>query len=277
MKMKKSIVITFLLIACVFNASAQFHTAASRSELGLMLGGAYYIGDLNRFGHFKGTQPAGSLFYRYNINTRVSFRANLSYGNVVGDDAWAKEEVLVNRNLNFKSDIFELGAGVEFHYMPFQMGSKRYRGTAYFLLQLAMFRMIPKTNYDGEWVHLRPLGTEGQGSDLNSKGHYSLVQMSIPIGLGFKLALGKSVSIGIEYGIRKTFTDYLDDVKMDTYVDPVALAAANGPLAAQLSNRSMDGDRYGKRGTAATKDWYAFFGLTLTCKLGNPKKCAFSE
>lgn len=269
------------LIVCLLTfplvSIAQFQTAASRSELGVLLGGSYYIGDLNRFGHFKGTQPAGSLFYRYNINSRVTFRANVSYGNVVGDDAWSKEPEMANRNLNFRSNIFEFGAGVEFHYMPFQMGNKRYRGTAYFLAQLALFRMNPKTMHDGEWVNLQPLGTEGQGSSLNAKGHYSLFQMSIPIGLGVKLALGKRVSIGVEYGIRKTFTDHLDDVKADSFVDPTELAIVNGPLAATLSNRSLDGSRFGKRGTSATKDWYAFFGLTLTVKLGNPEKCMFMD
>lgn len=271
------IAIIICLVTFPLVSSAQFHTAASRSELGILLGGSYYIGDLNRFGHFKGTQPAGSLFYRYNINSRVTFRANLSYGSVVGDDAWSKEPEMVNRNLNFRSDIFEFGAGVEFHYMPFQMGNKRYRGTAYFLAELALFRMNPKTMHNGEWVYLQPLGTEGQGSSLNSKGHYSLFQMSIPIGLGIKLALGKRVSIGVEYGIRKTFTDYLDDVRADNFVDPAELALVNGPLAATLSNKNIDGSRFGKRGTSATKDWYAFFGLTLTFKLGNPEKCAFID
>lgn len=271
------IAIIICLVTFPLVSSAQFHTAASRSELGVLLGGSYYIGDLNRFGHFKGTQPAGSLFYRYNINSRVTFRANLSYGSVVGDDAWSKEPEMVNRNLNFRSDIFEFGAGVEFHYMPFQMGNKRYRGTAYFLAELALFRMNPKTMHNGEWVYLQPLGTEGQGSSLNAKGHYSLFQMSIPIGLGIKLALGKRVSIGVEYGIRKTFTDYLDDVRADSFVDPAELALVNGPLAATLSNKSIDGSRFGKRGTSATKDWYAFFGLTLTFKLGNPEKCAFID
>lgn len=271
---------TFLLLVFIsasLGLNAQFHTALSRSEIGIMAGGSYYIGDLNRFGHFKGTQPAGSLFYRYNIHSRLSFRVNFSYGNVVGDDKWSKDPLLSNRNLNFKSDIFELGAGVEFHYMPFQLGSKKYRGTAYFLAELAVFRMNPKTQYNGEWIFLQPLGTEGQGTALGTRGHYNLFQVAIPLGLGVKLSLGKRASIGLEYGIRKTFTDYLDDVGADAFVDPVELAATSGPLAATLSNRSVDGSRYGKRGTSATKDWYAFFGVTLTFRLGNPNNCAFMQ
>lgn len=271
-----SIFLVFFLAIVQFT-HGQFQTFFSRSELGLLLGGSYYIGDLNRFEHFKGTQPAGSLFYRYHIHSRLTFRANFSYGNIVGDDQWSKVDVLQNRNLNFKSNIFEVGAGVEFHYVPFQIGKGKYKGTAYLLAQFAMFRMNPKTEYNGEWVDLRPLGTEGQGSALNSKAPYSLFQVSIPLGLGIKMSLGERATIGVEYGIRKTFTDYLDDVKADTYVDPIALEATNGPMAAALSNRSLDGSRFGKRGTAATKDWYAFFGLTFTVKLGNPRKCAFME
>lgn len=275
--MKVRLIIVLLIFGVNSGLKAQFQTVLSRSEIGVMLGGSYYIGDLNRFKHFKGTQPAGSILYRYNFNPRLALRANFSYGNVVGNDAWAKDETLVNRNLDFRSDIFELGVGVEFHYVPFQLGSSKHKGTAYLLAELAVFRMNPKTRYNGDWIYLRPLGTEGQGSDLNPKKPYNLFQLSVPLGLGVKLSIGKRVSIGLEYGIRLTFTDYLDDVRSDTYIDPAALAEANGPLSAALSNKSKDGSRFGKRGTAATKDWYSFFGATLSFRLGNPNKCAFME
>lgn len=263
-----------LLMAPVFG---QFHTNFSRSEIGFLVGGSYYIGDLNRFAHFRGTQPAVGLVYRYNIHSRLSFRANFTYGNVVGDDAMAKEELLRNRNLNFRSDIFELAAGVEFNYFPFQLGHDRYKGTAYLLAEIGMFRMNPKTNYNGEWIYLQQLGTEGQGSSLNSKGRYSLYQVCIPLGVGCKVSLGERAALTLEYGIRKTFTDYIDDVGADAFVNPDDLAAANGPMAAALSNRSLDGSRYGKRGTSATKDWYVFFGAMVTFRLGQPKICAFSR
>ncbi len=273
----KNIIFFLFITGCSLVSRSQFHTHMSRSEVGLLLGGMYYIGDLNRFGHFKGTQPAGGLLYRYNVNSRLAFRANFIYGNVVGDDAWSKETLLKNRNLSFKSEIFELAAGVEFHYMPFQLGSSKYRGTAYLLVQIAGFKMNPATMYNDELIYLQPIGTEGQGTTLNSKGRYGLYQMSIPLGVGMKLALGRKSSIGIEYGIRKTFTDYLDDVGADTYLDPTLLANENGPLAATLANRSLDGNRYGKRGTATTKDWYSFFAMTFTFRLGDPSKCAFKH
>jgi hypothetical protein len=79
--------------------------------------------------------------------------------------------------------------------------------------------------------------------------------------------------LSLEYGIRKTFTDYLDDVHANRYVNADDLAAINGPLSAELSNRSLDGSVYGKRGNATTKDWYVFYGAMFSIRLGGPRKC----
>ena len=264
-------VIAIIIFVLAGNAYGQFHNGKSRSELGVMVGGAYYIGDLNRFAHFRNTHLALGVLYRYNINPRLSFRANLTYGLVGGSDSRAKTASLVERNLNFASTIFEFGAGVEFNYFPFQLGHDRYKGTAYLLAELGVFQMNPKTNVDGQEVALRSLGTEGQGTSLNSKGYYSLTQLCLPLGVGVKLSLGKVVGLNFEIGIRKTFTDYLDDVGSENYVDPAVLAAENGPLAAQLSNRS--GSTYGNRGDSSNKDWYVFSGMMITFRLGSPDKC----
>ena len=71
--------------------------------------------------------------------------------------------------------------------------------------------------------------------------------------------------------MRKTFTDYLDDVSK-RYYDPVLLAAAHGETAAIMSDKSIGTDpnytnRGRQRGNATTKDWYAFAGIILTLKL----------
>lgn len=268
--MKRLLVILFIL---PFIGFSQQSNSRSRSELGFMIGGSNYIGDLNQFKPYYKTQLAAGLVYRYNIHSRLSFRANFNYGKVRAFDSDANQTILVNRNLNFESNILELAGGFELNYFPFQLGHDRYKGTAYILAEIGVFRMNPTTNVNGEMIELQPLGTEGQGSSLNSKKPYSLTQISIPLGVGCKLSLGKKASLTLEYGIRKTFTDYLDDVGSDSYVDAEALALENGPLSADLSNRSIDGSRYGKRGTSATKDWYSFFGAMLTFRLGKPNIC----
>lgn len=249
----------------------------SRSELGVMVGGSYYIGDLNPLKHFKNTHLAGSILYRFNINARLIWRMNVLYGSIEGSDADASRDLIRNRNLSFQSDIYEVGSGVEFNYFPFEIGHDRYRGTAYFLAEIAVMHMNPKAEYNGELVELQPLGTEGQGTSLSGKRPYSLTQLTIPVGLGAKFSVGKRATIGLEYGLRFLFTDYLDDVSSYRYADPLVLAAENGPLAAAMSNRSLDGSRFGRRGNTASRDWYSFAGLSLTFRLGPKDICHFKS
>lgn len=262
-----------ILLLCPLFGFSQSTNALYKSELGFMIGGSYYIGDLNQFNHFYNTQLAAGLVYRYNVHSRLSLRGNFTYGYLKASDSDSKNSLLVNRNLSFESRIFELAGGVEFNYFPFQLGHDRYKGTAYLLAEIGIFNMNPKTGYNGDMIELQSLGTEGQGSSMSNSGHYSLTQITIPLGVGFKISLGKKASLNFEYGIRKTFTDYIDDVGADSYVDITALAQENGPLAAELSNRSIDGSRYGKRGTSSTSDWYSFFGAMFTFRLGKPGIC----
>ena len=263
------------LIFFPFILTAQRETKLSRSEIGMLFGGMYYIGDLNQTGHFKNTQPAAGLLYRFNVHSRLTLRGNIIAGSVEGMDREAPYEVLKNRNLSFRSNIFEGAGGLEFNYWPYQIGHKRYKATAYFLVEMGAFYFNPTTEYNNETVELQPLGTEGQGSTLNDKRRYSILTFTIPVGLGFRFSLGKRLSLNLEYGIRKTFTDYLDDVGGNYYVNASDLAAQNGQLSAALSNRSLDQGRNGRRGNNTTKDWYAFGGLMITFKMANPNKCFF--
>lgn len=267
------ILIFFLIITTL--SFGQSHTNASKSELGFIFGGTYYLGDLNQFSQFKNTHLAGGLIYRYNVHSRLSLRANFIYGKVSASDTESKSDFQKERNLSFSSDIYELGFGVEFNYFPFQLGHDRYKGTAYLMAELGIFRMNPKAFYGGSEVELKSLGTEGQGTSLNSRSYYSLTQVCIPLGVGVKLSLGDRVGINFEFGIRKTFTDYLDDVRADTYVDPTVLESENGPLSAAISN--LSGNQYGQRGNSLTKDWYVFSGMMITFRLGSPSKCFYKE
>lgn len=260
--------ITLFSVLFSFDGRSQ---AYSRSELGVMVGTSYYIGDLNQFRHFRDAKLGGGLFYRYNVNARVAIRGTFNYLRVAADDADAKRDLLVQRNLNFNSTIWELGSGVELNYFPFRIGDDRFRGTGYLFMGLAAFRMNPKTEYNGDEIALQELGTEGQGSSLTQQSKYSLIQMAIPFGFGGRVSLGEVASLGVEFGVRKTFTDYLDDVGAGLYVDQDALASENGPLAAELSNRS--GNRFGRRGNETNKDWYFFTGATLTFKIGRKITC----
>ena len=267
-------IFVFLLLPFIFFSQRQNNL--SKSELGIFTGGSYYIGDLNPLQHFKNSHIAYGIIAKYNINPRFALRGLFMMGNVSANDAQSPSQynnVYRNRNLSFNSTITEIGAGIEFNYFPFQLGNKTYRGSGYLFAEVAYFQINPTTTYLGEKVELRTLGTEGQGTPMNTNEYYSKNQLALPFGIGFKYPFGKIFCIGMEYGVRKTFTDYLDDVSSDRFVDKAQLKEVASPLTVALSNRNINGSAYGPRGNSQTKDWYFIYGITFTIRLGNPDEC----
>lgn len=242
----------------------------SRSELGLHVGQMYYIGEINPYIPFNESNNAFGLMYRLNKHSRMSYRLNYTYGSLSGYDAKSNFAQNVNRNLSFQTSIHELSAGIELHFKMFQMGNKRYPETFYFILEGGIFRMNPKTNYGGQILALRELGTEGQ---LGRK-RYNLYQLCIPIGIGYKFNIGTFGTFNIDIAIRKTFTDYIDDVGSANYASQEDFYNHTDPdLSYALSNQSLDGSATERRGNPATKDWYVYAGATLAFKLGSGNIC----
>lgn len=269
------LILTMLVLG---NAYSQSKTFRARFEMGFMGGGSYYIGDLNRGVHFAHSKPAFGAIVRYNLSTRASMRFTATYGNVWGSDSRSDDPYQVNRNLSFESPIYELAAGVEIDLFKYRINDMKYPISPYLFYEVAYFRMNPTANYDGNEVALQSLGTEGQGTSLSDKRRYGLNQLAFPLGIGLKFNLRKRLAISLEYGIRKTFTDYIDDVS-GNYVDPDLLRLENGPMAADLSNPSIDGvNRAGfNRGDATNKDWYAFYGMMITFKPFKRGMCEFGR
>jgi len=270
------VILSLMVFYTIGNAHAQNQNFRSRSSLGVMIGGSYYIGDLNQFGHFKHTNLSGAIVYRYHLNSRLELRGGLRYGKIEGYDSDSKDPYKQARNLSFETELFEVTGGIEFNYLNYKMGNDRYSFTPYMFIDIGVFKMDPRTEYNGEMVSLQAIGTEGQGSNLVDKNPYPLVQLAIPFGLGFKVNLGKRAALSLEYGIRKTFTDYLDDVGPGDFINKADLAAQNGNIAANLSDKSANGvNLTGARGNSETKDWYSMFGVMFTFSLGNPDKCFY--
>ncbi|MGM0478761.1 MAG: DUF6089 family protein [Bacteroidota bacterium] len=269
-------ILLLLLVSSVNDVCGQSENFRSRSSFGIMGGGSYYIGDLNPYYHFRRTKLAAGAIYRFSLNSRISLRGTLRYGSVEGYDSDADDELQQMRNLSFQSEIIELAGGIEFHYKNYKLGNPKYFFTPYLSVDLGVFQMNPTTNYQGEPIELQPLGTEGQGSSLSENDPYPLLQLVVPLGVGVKVNLGERAALSLEYGIRKTFTDYLDDVGEGNYVSKTELTQENGNIATRLSDRStVPGGMTGSRGNSATNDWYSMFGVMLSFALGDPDECFY--
>jgi hypothetical protein len=261
-----------LLLAALFAIPVK----AQRSEMGLSGGVAFYLGDLNATKVFSQVNASAGIFYRYNIDTRWALRAGLTYGRIAADDNKTDNP----RNLNFRNDIFDVSLMVEVNFLTFfTSNAKYYRFSPYLTAGIAGFFMNPKGHVFGEdgktqWVSLKSLSTEGQGLPDGPKP-YSLASGAFPFGIGFKVALSSKVSLGLEWTMRLSFTDYLDDVK-GVYYDNNAIRANIGDRAAYFADPSLplDGERHvagQQRGDANTMDWYSFASVTLSIKLSTPE------
>lgn len=257
------------LVLCMLTA---FSVNAQNFELGVFGGVAHYNGELTPSRITTELNESFGVFGRYNFNSHFAFRGGITYGRLSGADANHTSPDLVARNLSFQSNVYEFGFIGEYNlfgldkYMPF---------SPYLFAGVAVFHHNPQAELNGTWVDLQPLGTEGQGTAAYpDRRPYSLWQVSIPFGAGVKIQFAEKVTLGLEAGLRRTFTDYLDDVST-TYVDRSILANESGQLAVRLMDRSGEimSDpplrREGSiRGNPDVQDYYAFMGATLSFKLG---------
>ena len=253
-------------------------TISQVSELGFFSGTGYYIGDLNK-SHFSQQDLCLGLVYKTDFpNERMSLRFHLMYNKFKANDSKSGIESQIYRNLDFKSEVIEFGPILEIDFFKFHPGQNHTDepdfGSPYFFAGINFMRMNPKgKDSSGTWVELQPLGTEGQGTLLRNKNNelvekYPLNQIVIPFGVGVKMNITHHLSFSLEYGMRKTFTDYFDDVS-GLYPDLASFAAVS-PEAALMSDKSgfpqgLNDSSYGlQRGDASNKDWYAVSGIILT-------------
>jgi hypothetical protein len=277
----KTITKLFLIAVLLCAAQAAFAQKKFQEtrEFGVMVGTSYYIGDLNPYRHFGGDLSVGAgAMYRENLNKRWSIKGQVFYGMISAtdadsDDAWAQ-----NRNLSFRNEILEGSCTVELNYRDYQIGNSRDRFTPYLFMGLGIYSHKPQAEYLGRWYELQPLGTEGQGTTAG-EDPYALNGVSIPFGVGMKLNLFSIVALSVEWGMRKTYTDFLDDVS-GAYADPAVLADESGPLTVIFADRSLSYPEglssYAglARGDSGRRDFFNFTTVTLSIRLGKmPTTC----
>jgi hypothetical protein len=206
---------------------------------------------------------AGSVGLRYDLSEHITARGFFTLSTIMGVDRINNNIRLQERNLDFHSRIidFELGA----QYNIFSLNNKWW--TPYVFAGAGVFNFKPATMTDGgDKVFLQPLSTEGQGF-VGDRTPYKLWQFMIPFGVGAEYAITEDLRVGLEFGYRATFTDYLDDVSKG-YIDEGILLANRGQQAVDLSYRGPGSYPAAdeRRGNPNNKDSYYFVQLTVTLR-----------
>lgn len=238
-------------------------------EIGLQVGTSHFLGDLGgqmgigrpflRDTDMKLLRPTFGVFGRYNFGGHFAARIDATFLQVAGDDKLAGKGFVPEikggdgawfrfyRNLSFRSRIFEATLSGEIVPYNFELGGG-YQGysilSPYACIGIGIFNFRPQAQYEGRWVDLQPLHTEGQGM-VTGRTPYALTQVNVPIGFGLKWIYNDTWSLGLEVNHRITFTDYIDDVSTD-YVDPQLFFdnfdLETATMATALARRSVEID-----------------------------------
>jgi hypothetical protein len=226
--------------------------------------GTYFLKDLE-FSQTKAHVQGG---FRYRFTPTISAKAAFSYARVSGSDRLTKEPARRNRDLEFRSDIWEVSAQFEYALIEEHIKGRYIRGKTKFPVNIYLFGGLgflhfnPKSrvNFQGPWIALQPLGTEGQGLEGGGK-KYIRYTLCIPVGIGFKYPITNQWHIGLEYGLRKSFSDYIDDVS-GVYYDRGKIGEARGDQALYFADPASYDTPYStdKKAFASKTDVYTADG-----------------
>ncbi len=270
--------IVLLLSLAASDAAAYFHRPrrfVNSYEIGVSAGISNYFGDLaSYYPDPRVLHPAAGLLFRYQYTQRWAFRAAIFHGTISGNDAYLIPKYFMDRNLSFTSAIDEFSVGAEWHKRFFNI-CRHLTYSPFVFAGLAVFHYNPYTTYNNKKYYLQPLSTEGQGTSAYPDRHpYLLTQVSIPVASGMKIALFQRWVISAEIGVRKTFTDYLDDVSK-TYADPTVLATEKGVATVALADptpfqSSLSWHPGYIRGNPRNEDWYVYSNISVTYIFKSP-------
>lgn len=276
------VLICFILPLCFRSNAQSVTTGNGKVEFGLGIGPLFFLGDLGG-NHGEGTRfvkdvnfPVTNLAKGLHATIYpaewIGFRVAINQGRLEGfdsliNDKGGAETYRKERNLHFRSNMWEAYAGIEIYPTIFMEMYDGLQGKLrpYGVIGVGAFKFNPKARYitpDGreQWIALKPLHTEGQGfPEYPERKEYSLTSLEIPIGGGFKYYLRENFYVGFELMHRKSFTDYVDDVST-TYIDNNLFATYLAPEQAAQANQV-----YYRGATSATRP-------SVGEQRGNPKQ-----
>lgn len=250
-----------MLMATMAQAQSQFFMSAAAGVSG-------YRGDLGAGSWgLTSTRPMAGFGVAIELNHRLLVRGEMLYGKVAGSDQFSVQKR--SRNLSFESKLTEFS--LLFEYVLFDLC--QYKVSPYFFGGAGTFKFSPYTSTaQGKRVFLAEQSTEGQGFYKDRKP-YKLQELALPFGGGLQWALSHNKRIALEMGLRKTFTDYLDDVST-TYIDANLLSQQRGGTAVRLAYRGAELPNAAPypadgsiRGNPNNKDWYLFTGVSFRFSL----------
>lgn len=212
---------TLLLLAA---APAMHAQEDYRFDFGAGLGMTGYLGDANTSNLYQNPGWDAELFLRYIINPRLGLKTNFYVGGLRGNSEQMTNVFPDGKNFKFSTTFYELGELFEFNFFEFGIGET--------------YRKLKR---------ITPYITAGLSATLWTVEKSVYAGLTIPLGIGVKFKANKRLNLGLEFLMKKVFSDRLDGVELE---DPYTI----------------------KSSFAKNTDWYST--LTLTISYEFSKRCA---
>lgn len=182
----------YLLVLIFISCFTQL-SRAQTYEVGLMAGGANYIGDVGASTYISPNAIAIGAIAKWNRSKRHAFRASFLYAKLYANDSKGDGR-REQRGYSFSNSVKELSVGMEYNFWEWYLYDGRPQFTPY------LYTGITTLNYNN-----LTLNTDDQINKINDAWTFA-----IPMVLGIKKTLGRKFVLGAEIGARYTFTDNLD-------------------------------------------------------------------
>ena len=187
------------------------------ADIGGFAGVSYYIGDINPRGQFYNPGLSLGLLAKYNFTEFHSLRLNAFFGELKGDDLHFNNEFQQTRAHSFETTLLDCHVGYELNFVPYII-NRRSPAHSTYMFAAAGFSVV-----------------------LSSTTNTATNHFTIPFGFGYKYRFNQRVTVGGEWGWRKTFIDTIDGLYSPGNEDGATLTHNN--------------------------DWYSFVGVFFTIKV----------
>lgn len=195
-----------LLILATVMAATLFCAADARAQedfrfdIGGGVGMTGYLGDANTSNLWSSPSYDLELLFRYIINPRMALKTNFFFGQLRGDSSKMTNVFPSGENFKFSTDFYEIGELFEFNFLNYGMGET--------------YRNLKKiTPYIAAGISLTAWKTGGDNG----------AALTLPVGLGIKYKPSRRLNLGLEFLMKKTFTDRLDGPVLD---DPIGIKSS---------------------------------------------------
>lgn len=222
----KKLILTIIATLSLVLTSYQKASAQEdyRFDAGGGIGMTGYLGDANTSNLWQSPSWDLELLFRYIMNPRWALKTNFYIGGLKGDSSKMTNVFPTGETYKFSTTFYELSELAEFNFFNYGMGET--------------YRKLKKFS---------PYIAAGLGMTMWSTGGSFGAGLTIPLGFGFKYKPSRRLNLGLEFLMKKVFTDRLDGQHLE---DPMGI----------------------KSSFMKNTDWYSTLTFTVTYEFS--KRCA---